>query len=104
MIFMRTRTGAPLDRDSNQAVKGRADEAIVSRMLANTFSDSRAQNHSIAMLLPVPILVCRIFSVANEAATVSALTAAFVARAWFRVWRWPPRDWIVAGRSAQSDG
>jgi hypothetical protein len=47
MIFMRARTGASLDRDSNQAVKGRADEAFVSRVLANTFLDSRAQNHSI---------------------------------------------------------
>ena len=41
---------------------------------------------------------------ADEAATVSALTAAFVASAWFRIWRWPPRDWIVGGGSAESDG
>jgi len=42
--------------------------------------------------------------VADEAATVSALTAAFVASALFRIWRGPPRDWIVVGGSAQSDG
>jgi anhydro-N-acetylmuramic acid kinase len=34
---MRARTGAPLDRDGDQAAKGNADEAFVERVLANAF-------------------------------------------------------------------
>jgi len=35
--FMRARTGAPLDRDGDQASKGRVDEAFVERVLADGF-------------------------------------------------------------------
>src|SRR5450759_83022 len=35
--FMRARTGAPLDRDGDQAAKGRVDEAFVARVLADGF-------------------------------------------------------------------
>src|SRR5476649_2499304 len=78
--FMRARTGAPLDRDGDQAAKGHADEAFVARVLANPFFD-----------LPYPKTLDRNafafaniglpdFSVADGAATLSALTAASVAR------------------------
>lgn len=78
--FMRARTGAPLDRDGDQASKGRADETFVERVLANGFFD-----------LPCPKLLDRNafafaniglpdFSVVDGAATLSALTAASVAR------------------------
>ena len=38
--FMRARTGAPLDRDGDQAAKGRVDEAFVARVLADDFFES----------------------------------------------------------------
>jgi len=104
MIFMRARTGAPLDRDSNQAVKGRADEAFVSRVLANAFFGQSCPKSLDRNAFAFADIGLPDFSMADEAATVSALTAAFVASAWFRIWRWPPRDWIVVGGSAQSDG
>ena len=104
MIFMRARTGAPLDRDSNQAVKGRADEAFVSRVLANAFFGQSCPKSLDRNAFAFADIGLPDFSVVDEAATVSALTATFAASAWFRIWRWPPRDWIVAGGNAQSDG
>lgn len=99
--FMRARTGAPLDRDGDQASKGRVDETFVERVLANGFFD-----------LPCPKLLGRNafafaniglpdFSVVDGAATLSALTAASVARI-VRHLPEPPRAWIVAGGGARN--
>jgi len=74
MIFMRARTGAPLDRDSNQAVKGRADEAFVSRVLANAFFGQSCPKSLDRNAFAFADIGLPDFSMADEAATVSALT------------------------------
>jgi anhydro-N-acetylmuramic acid kinase len=99
--FMRARTGAPLDRDGDQAAKGRVDEAFVARVLADGFfglpyPKSLDRNAFAFANIGLPD-----FSVADGAATLSALTAASVARI---VPHLPaaPRAWIVAGGGARN--
>ena len=79
--FMRARTGAPLDRDGDEAARGRVDEDFVARVLDDAFFD-----------LPPPKSLDRnAFAFANIGAAgfhasptarrrLSALTAASVAR------------------------
>jgi anhydro-N-acetylmuramic acid kinase len=99
--FMRARTGAPLDRDGDQAAKGRVDEVFVARVLADGFfglpyPKSLDRNAFAFANIGLPD-----FSVADGAATLSALTAASVARI---VPHLPaaPRAWIVAGGGARN--
>ena len=99
--FMRARTGAPLDRDGDQAAKGRVDEAFVTRVLedgffARPYPKSLDRNAFAFANIGLPD-----FSIADGAATLSALTAASVARI---VTRLPaaPRAWIVAGGGARN--
>jgi anhydro-N-acetylmuramic acid kinase len=99
--FMRARTGAPLDRDGDQAAKGRVDEAFVARVLADGFfglpyPKSLDRNAFAFANIGLPD-----FSVADGAATLSALTAASVARI---VPHLPavPHAWIVAGGGARN--
>jgi anhydro-N-acetylmuramic acid kinase len=99
--FMRARTGAPLDRDGDQAAKGRVDEAFIARVLADGFfglpyPKSLDRNAFAFANIGLPD-----FSVADGAATLSALTAASVARI---VSHLPaaPRAWIVAGGGARN--
>jgi anhydro-N-acetylmuramic acid kinase len=99
--FMRARTGAPLDRDGDQAAKGRVDEAFVARVLADGFFDlpypkSLDRNAFAFANIGLPN-----FSVADGAATLSALTAAAVARIVPHLPA-PPRAWIVAGGGARN--
>jgi anhydro-N-acetylmuramic acid kinase len=99
--FMRARTGAPLDRDGDQAAKGRVDEAFVMRVLeddffARPYPKSLDRNAFAFANIGLPD-----FSIADGAATLSALTAASVARI---VPRLPaaPCAWIVAGGGARN--
>jgi anhydro-N-acetylmuramic acid kinase len=99
--FMRARTGSPLDRDGDQASKGRVDEAFVERVLADGFfglpyPKSLDRNAFAFANIGLPD-----FSVADGAATLSALTAASVARV-VRLLPEPPRAWIVAGGGARN--
>ena len=99
--FMRARTGAPLDRDGDQAAKGRVDEDFVRQVLADSFFDfpypkSLDRNAFAFANIGLPD-----FSVADGAATLSALTAASVARV-VRQLPEPPRAWIVAGGGAHN--
>ena len=99
--FMRARTGAPLDRDGDQAAKGRVDEAFVARVLADGFfglpyPKSLDRNAFAFANIGLPD-----FSVADGAATLSALTAASVARIVPHLPA-PPRAWIVAGGGARN--
>ena len=99
--FMRARTGAPLDRDGDQASKGRVDEAFVERVLADGFfglpyPKSLDRNAFAFANIGLPD-----FSVADGAATLSALTAASVARIVPHLPA-PPRAWIVAGGGARN--
>jgi anhydro-N-acetylmuramic acid kinase len=99
--FMRARTGAPLDRDGDQAARGRVDESFIDSVLAKDFFQ-----------LPYPKSLDRNafafgniglpnFSVSDGAATLSALTAASVARIVSHLPS-PPRTWIVAGGGARN--
>lgn len=99
--FMRARTGAPLDRDGDQAAKGRADEAFVARVLANSFFDLPCPKSLDRNAFAFANIGLPDFSVADGAATLSALTAASVARI-VRHLPQPPRAWIVAGGGARN--
>lgn len=99
--FMRARTGHPLDRDGDQAARGKVDEAFVARVLAHPFFDlpcpkSLDRNDFALANIGLPDM-----AVADGAATLSALTAASVARV---VARLPeaPKAWIVAGGGARN--
>ncbi len=99
--FMRATTGAPLDRDGDQAARGTVDESFVARVLAHPFFDlpcpkSLDRNDFALANVGLPEL-----SVADGAATLSALTAASVARV---VAQLPeaPKAWIVAGGGARN--
>ena len=99
--FMRARTGAPLDRDGDQAAKGRVHEDFIARVLEDAFfglpcPKSLDRNAFAHANLGLPE-----FSVADGAATLSALTAAAVARI---VPQLPavPASWIVSGGGAHN--
>jgi len=101
--FMRARTGSPLDRDGDQAAKGRVHDAFVARVLADPFFARKCPKSldrnafafgNIGIGLPD-------FSVADGAATLSALTAAAVARVVQHLPK-PPRAWIVSGGGARN--
>jgi len=99
--FMRARTGRPLDRDGDQAAKGRADEKFVARVLehpffAEPYPKSLDRNAFAFAHIGLPD-----FSVVDGAATLSALTAAAVARVVPKLPK-APRSWIVAGGGAHN--
>jgi anhydro-N-acetylmuramic acid kinase len=99
--FMRARTGAPLDRDGDQAAKGSADEAFVGRVLANAFFNLPCPKSLDRNAFAFENIGLPDFSVVDGAATLSALTAASVARI-VRHLPEPPRSWIVAGGGARN--
>jgi anhydro-N-acetylmuramic acid kinase len=99
--FMRARTGEPLDRDGDQAACGHVDEAFIGRVLAHPFfarpaPKSLDRNDFALVHIGLPEL-----SVADGAATLSALTAASVARVVPHLPQ-PPKSWIVAGGGARN--
>ena len=99
--FMRARTGSPLDRDGDQAAKGRVHEDFIARVLADAFfalpcPKSLDRNAFAYANLALPDL-----SVADGAATLSALTAASVARIVPHLPA-PPKTWIVSGGGAHN--
>jgi anhydro-N-acetylmuramic acid kinase len=99
--FMRARTGAPLDRDGDQAAKGRVDESFVERVLASDFFSQPYPKSLDRNAFAFSNIGLPNFTVADGAATLSALTAASVARI---VPHLPvnPRAWIVAGGGARN--
>jgi anhydro-N-acetylmuramic acid kinase len=99
--FMRARTGAPLDRDGDQASRGRVDEGFVERVLDNGFFDMPCPKSLDRNAFAFANIGLPDFSVADGAATLSALTAAAVKRV---VPHMPeaPRAWIVAGGGARN--
>ena len=99
--FMRARTGAPLDRDGDQASRGRTDEGFVEGVLAHEFFDLPCPKSLDRNAFAFANIGLPDFSVVDGAATLSALTAASVARV---VRRLPqaPRAWIVAGGGARN--
>jgi len=100
--FLRMRTGEALDADGRTAAAGRVDENAIQRFLAHPF-----------FTLPPPKSLDRndfasfvgdafeAASIADGAATLTALTAAAIARIVLHVPR-PPQTWIVSGGGARN--
>ena len=100
--FLRLRTGRPLDTDGRKAAAGKIDEATIERLLQHPFFS-----------LPPPKSLDRNdfrgwvgdvldgIGVEDGAATLTALTAAAVARIVPYLPR-PPASWIVAGGGARN--
>jgi anhydro-N-acetylmuramic acid kinase len=99
--FMRARTGAPLDRDGDQASRGHADEKFVANVLTHKFFDLPCPKSLDRNAFAFANIGLPDFSVENGAATLSALTAASVARV-VRLLPEPPKAWIVAGGGARN--
>jgi anhydro-N-acetylmuramic acid kinase len=99
--FMRARTGAPLDRDGDQASRGRPDENFVENVLAHKFFDLSCPKSLDRNAFAFANIGLPDFSVENGAATLSALTAASVARV-VRHLPEAPKAWIVAGGGARN--
>jgi anhydro-N-acetylmuramic acid kinase len=99
--FMRARADKALDRDGEEAAKGRVDEHFVEHILEHPFfttpcPKSLDRNDFAFAGLNLPT-----FSVEDGAATLTALTAAAVARVVPHLPK-PPRTWIVAGGGAHN--
>ena len=100
--FLRLRTGRPLDIDGRKAAAGRPDETMIARVLAHPF-----------FAAPLPKSLDRNdfrslvgdtldnISLEDGAATLTALTAAAVARVVPHLPA-PPATWIVAGGGARN--
>lgn len=99
--FMRARTGVPLDRDGDQAAHGAVDEKFVENVLAHKFFDLPCPKSLDRNAFAFANIGLPDFSVENGAATLSALTAASVARI-VRHMPEPPKAWIVAGGGARN--
>jgi anhydro-N-acetylmuramic acid kinase len=99
--FMRARTGSPLDRDGDQAARGRVDESFVARVLAHPFFDQGCPKSLDRNAFAFANIGLPDFSVADGAATLSALTAASVARIVPHLPK-PPKAWIVCGGGARN--
>jgi anhydro-N-acetylmuramic acid kinase len=99
--FMRARTGSPLDRDGDQAGRGRVDEAFVARVLEHEFFAHPCPKSLDRNAFAFANIGLPAFSVADGAATLSALTAAAVARV-VPLLPQPPKSWIVAGGGARN--
>jgi len=99
--FMRARTGAPLDRDGDQAARGRVHEDFVARVLEHPFFDQPCPKSLDRNAFAFANIGLPDFSVADGAATLSALTAASVARVVPHLPK-PPKAWIVCGGGARN--
>ncbi len=99
--FMRARTGRPLDRDGDQAARGRVDEGFVARVLEHPFFAQACPKSLDRNAFAFANIGLPEFTVADGAATLSALTAASVARILPHLPR-PPASWIVAGGGARN--
>ena len=97
--FMLRMTGSSVDRDGATAARGKADEAWIAGVLAQPFfakppPKSLDRNDFAHLNLPA-------MSVEDGAATLTALTAASIARIASMLPR-QPKSWIVAGGGANN--
>jgi anhydro-N-acetylmuramic acid kinase len=102
--FLRLRTGNAQDQDGRAAAAGKVDEAAVARVLAHPFFARRPpksldRNAFRAWVAEEGHLARK--STEDGAATLTAITAAAVARAVAILPR-PPASWIVAGGGARN--
>jgi anhydro-N-acetylmuramic acid kinase len=99
--FMRARTGRALDRDGDEAARGTTNEAFVASVLDNPFFAHPCPKSLDRNAFAFANLGLPDFSVADGAATLSALTATAVARIVPHLPK-PPRSWIVSGGGAHN--
>src|SRR5690242_5145781 len=99
--FMRARTGNPLDRDGDEAAKGRVHYDFIARVLADGFFSRACPKSLDRNAFAFPNIGLPDFTVADGAATLSALTAASVARILPHLPH-APRAWIVSGGGARN--
>ena len=99
--FVRARTGEAFDRDGALAAGGTVDHAFVARVLKHPFFAAAPPKSLDRNAFAAVAGELADVSVADAAATLSALTAAAVARAVPHLPR-PPRTWIVAGGGARN--
>jgi anhydro-N-acetylmuramic acid kinase len=102
--FMRERTGVGFDSAGGNAAQGQVDEAAVARVLAHPFfaqkpPKSLDRNDFRAWVVAEARLADK--TVADGAATLTAITAASVASI-VALLPLPPQVWIVAGGGAQN--
>jgi anhydro-N-acetylmuramic acid kinase len=97
--LVHARTGAPMDRGGALASRGTADEAAVKRALAHSFFD-RAPPKSLDRADFAKFDGAG-RSLADDVATVTAITAASIARAAAH-FPLPPKSWIVSGGGARN--
>jgi anhydro-N-acetylmuramic acid kinase len=99
--FMRLRTGLPYDDNGAAAASGTPDQVFIARILENPFFDLKPPKSLDRNAFAFPNAGLPAFSVADGAATLTALTAAAVARIVPHLPR-PPSSWIVAGGGARN--
>ena len=99
--FMRARTGLPYDDNGDAAATGKPDMDFIARVLAHPFFDQKPPKSLDRNAFAFANIGLPEFSVADGAATLSALTVEAVARV---VAHLPetPRAWIVAGGGARN--
>jgi anhydro-N-acetylmuramic acid kinase len=99
--FIRTRTGETCDRDGMTAARGVIDAAFVARVLEHPFFAAPPPKSLDRNDFTISRLNLSNFSIPDGAATLTALTAAAVARVVAHLPR-PPVLWIVAGGGARN--
>jgi anhydro-N-acetylmuramic acid kinase len=99
--FMRARTGAPYDDNGDAAATGTPDYAFIARVLENPFFDLKPPKSLDRNAFAFGNIGLPGYSVADGAATLSALTVEAVARVLPHL---PavPRAWIVGGGGARN--
>jgi anhydro-N-acetylmuramic acid kinase len=99
--FMRARTGRAFDTGGAKAARGRIDEAFVTKALTHAFFDAAPPKSLDRNAFAFVSAGLAQASTADGAATLTALTAAAVARI-VRLLPRPPRTWIIAGGGAHN--
>lgn len=99
--FMRARTGAPYDNHGDVAATGTPDQAFIDRVLADPFFSLKPPKSLDRNAFALANIGLPDHSVADGAATLSALTVQAVARI---VPHLPaaPKSWVVAGGGARN--
>jgi anhydro-N-acetylmuramic acid kinase len=99
--FMRARTGAPYDDNGDAAAGGKLDDRFIARVLHHPFFDVKPPKSLDRNAFAFANIGLPEFSLADGAATLSALTVAAVARVLPHL---PalPRAWIVSGGGARN--
>jgi anhydro-N-acetylmuramic acid kinase len=99
--FMRARTGAPYDKDGDAAASGRPNQDFIERVLSRPFFGLKPPKSLDRNTFAFDHIGLPEFSVADGAATLSALTVQAVVRI-IRHFPSAPRAWIVAGGGARN--